>query len=173
MKNLIWLVCVQHAHSFLPRFVLSLLQQECLIFRAQGLLPGIEIILESPHRHLAAPWSGAVHDEAALAGQGAQHPGAQRQQRHREEAHGASHGECRVLQEEEQAPLLCAGAKIGPSNWKSSQNIPTMGWWLMLARAGGALVGSNRYLMVIEITWQLTLIHFPSQISSPPPTSKV
>ena len=78
--------------SLQPRCILRLLQQECLIFRAQGLLPGIEVILESSHGHLAAPWGGAVHDEAALTGHGAQHPGAQRQQHHGEEAHGARHG---------------------------------------------------------------------------------
>jgi len=91
-KHMRFIETTFHSHSLVPRCILRLLQQECLIFRAQGLLPGIEVVLESPHGHLAAPWSGAVHDKAALACQGAQHPGAQRQQRHRQHR-GASHGE--------------------------------------------------------------------------------
>ena len=75
-----------------PSCILCLFQQECLVLRAQGLLPGVEVILEAPHGHLAATRSGRVHDKATLARQGTQHPGAQRQQHHGEEVHGAGHG---------------------------------------------------------------------------------
>ena len=100
-KNLLLLVASPFLNSeclvrpFAPRLILCLLQQECLVLRAQGLLPGVEVILEAPHGHLAATRSGRVHDKATLARQGTQHPGAQRQQHHGEEVHGANHGEKR------------------------------------------------------------------------------
>ena len=77
-----------------PRCILSLLQQQCLIFWAQSLLPGIEVILEATHGHLASSRSGSVHDETTLARQTAQHPGAQRQQHHGKEVHGTGHSWC-------------------------------------------------------------------------------
>ena len=78
----------------LPRCVLGLLQQQCLIFRAQSLLPGIEVILEASHGHLAPTGSGSVHNKATLARQTAQHPGAERQQHHGKEVHGTGHSWC-------------------------------------------------------------------------------
>ena len=60
-----------------PRLVLGLFEQKRLIILAQGVLPGIEVIFEASHGHLAAsPRGGRVH-EAAL-GRHAQHPGAKR-----------------------------------------------------------------------------------------------
>ena len=76
-----------------PRLILRLFEQKRLIILAQGVLPGIEVVLEAPHGHLAAsPGGGRVHKAALARHQGAQHPGAQRQQHHREKAHRAGHG---------------------------------------------------------------------------------
>ena len=88
--NTIWQLSY-HITRTVPSCVLGLLQQQCLIFRAQSLLPGIEVILEASHCHLAPSRSGSVHDKATLACQTAQHPGAQRQQHHWKEAHWTGH----------------------------------------------------------------------------------
>ena len=77
----------------LPRLVLCLFEKESLILLAQGVLPGIEVIFEATHRHLAASRGDRVHHKAALRWhQGAQHPNAQRQKHHGKEAHSAGHG---------------------------------------------------------------------------------
>ena len=96
-----------HTSQLLPRHILGLLQQQCLIFWAQSLLPCIEVILEATHGHLASSRSGGVHDEATLARQTAQHPGAQRQQHHRKEAHWTGHG------------VKWCFIKTGPLAWQS------------------------------------------------------
>mmetsp|Transcript_2887 Transcript_2887/g.3255 ORF Transcript_2887/g.3255 Transcript_2887/m.3255 type:complete len:243 (-) Transcript_2887:66-794(-) len=76
--------------ELLVELILRLLQQQCLILRGQGVLPGIEVVLEASHGHIAASSGGCVDE--ALTRQGTQHPGAQRQQHHREDTSRASHG---------------------------------------------------------------------------------